>query len=382
MFFVREVIYHGKLPDPFIKEDGSRMTKEEWQAGRRELFDKLCDIEYGGMPPKPEYIEIEPLCRLTRGAFATWYRIHVGTKEKQICFTLELNAPYVKGMSPESREGPVLENEKYPVVLTGDGCYKNMELDVIRECNRRGFIAARFNRLEIANDLWGSREGGIHTIYEGDYSDISAWAWGYSVCMDVFERLPYVDETEVAITGHSRGGKTVMLAAAYDERIKYVCPNNSGCHGAVSHRVEVKNQGENGDRRTETIPDMFEAFPTWMGKKLEQYANNVDALPYDMHYFGALIAPRYYLQCEGLQDYWINPIGAWNNASAVKECYKYLGAEGNAASWFREGAHRHKLPDYTEFLNFIEAMRDNKPLGEQFNTEPYPELELNFDWRY
>ena len=197
--------------------------------------------------------------------------------------------------------------------------------------------------------------------------------------MDIFEKLPFTDETEVGITGHSRGGKTVLLAATVDERIKYVCPNNSGCHGAVSHRCRVTDQGEQ-NRRTERISDMIVNVPTWMGPKLWEYADNEDKIPYDMHYFGALIAPRYYLQCEGMQDYWINPIGAWQNFSAVKECYKYLGCEDHAAAWFRVGAHRHKLPDYTEFMNFMDRARKGLPLAEHLQINPYPDVEKNFDW--
>ena len=48
----------GKLPDPFRKEDGTRMTQEEWYAQRDKLFNKICEIEYGGMPPRPEVVKV------------------------------------------------------------------------------------------------------------------------------------------------------------------------------------------------------------------------------------------------------------------------------------------------------------------------------------
>ena len=374
---MREIIFHGKMPDPFLKDDGTRMTPEEWIANRDAIREKIVDIEFGGMPPRPEYLRIEPLTNPRRGHVSTWYKIYAGTKEKQISFTLELCVPLV--IPPEQEYDPWKAEEVFPVILTGDGCYHNMESDVMEEAHKHGFIAAKFNRLELANDCFNSREGGLHTVYEGDYSDISAWAWGYSVCMDVFEQLPFVDETNVGITGHSRGGKTVMLAAVMDERIKYVCPNNSGCHGPVSHRCEIHEQPLY-PRRTETLVDMFKNMPTWMGPKLQEYENCVEKLPYDMHYFGALIAPRYYLQCEGMQDYWINPIGAWQNFMAVKECYKYLGCEEHAAGWFRPGKHRHKLPDYAEFLDFIVRAKEGLPLQDHLKINPYPDVPRNFDW--
>lgn len=375
---MREVIFHGKMPDPFLKEDGTRVTPEEWKTYKKELLAKIVDIEYGGMPPRPEYVRVERIGDNARALAGTYYRIHAGTKEKQVTFCLELNIPFDPNVV-EDQYGPFQDNELYPVMLTGDGCYQDMESDTIDELNRRGYIAARFNRLEVCNDVYNSREGGIHDVYEGNYSDISAWAWAYMVCMDAFEQIPYVDETEVAITGHSRGGKTVMLAAAMDERIKYVCPNNSGCHGAVSHRCEVRNQGDE-NQITETLASMLVEFPTWMGEKLQAYKDRVQDLPYDMHYFGAMVAPRFYMQCEGMQDYWINPIGAWQNFMAVKECFRYLGCEDHAAAWFRPGYHRHKYPDFMEFLDFIERSKKNLPVREHLLINPYPEIEKNFDW--
>ncbi len=375
---MREIKYLGKMPDPFKKEDGCRMTPSEWQENKKKILEKIVDTEYGGMPPRPEVVEFELLCEELREVDPVCYKVYAGTKEKQVSFMLELHVPYVEGYSP-CKFGPFGKDEKYPVILTGDGCYDNMDAGVIKEANKRGFIAAKFNRLEFANDLKGSREGGLHRVYEGRYTDIAAWAWGYMVCMDVFEKLSIVDETEVGITGHSRGGKTVMLAAAVDERIKYVCPNNSGCHGAVSYRCQVTGQGDD-NRVTESLETMLDMFPTWMGDKLTDYKGHVEDLPYDMHYFGAMIAPRYYLQCEGMQDYWINPIGAWQNYLAVKECYKYLGCESHAAGWFRPGQHRHRLPDYIEFMDFIQRSRAHLPLREHLEINPYPKIEKNFEW--
>ena len=96
--------------------------------------------------------------------------------------------------------------------------------------------------------------------------------------------------------------------------------------------------------------------------------------------FGALIAPRFYLQCEGMQDYWINPKGAWMNFCGVKEAYRYLGCEDNCGAWFRPGIHRHKLPDFTEFLEFMSAKMQGSPTAAHLKINPYPELMIDTDW--
>lgn len=363
---MRKIEFFGKMPDPFKKEDGTRMTKDEWYEKKDEIRQKIVDIEYGGMPPKAEFIEINRLNEGAGGHASTWYKIKAGKKDNYVTFNLEI----MRNMT---------DDKKYPVLLTGDACYDNMESDTIQEAVKRGYVVAKFNRLDFANDT-NERKGQLYEVYTEypDFTAISAWAWGYSVCMDVFEQIEYIDETEVGITGHSRGGKTVMLAGAMDERIKYICPNNSGCHGAVSHRCYVTGPGEMDV--TERICDMVVDFPTWMGPKLWNYIDKEEELPYDMHYFGALIAPRYYLQCEGMQDYWINPIGAWQNFSAVKACYKYLGCEDHAGAWFRPGFHRHKLPDFIQFLDFMDRARANEALAEHLKINPYPEIIKNFDW--
>ena len=81
-----------------------------------------------------------------------------------------------------------------------------------------------------------------------------------------------------------------------------------------------------------------------------------------------------------MQDYWINPKGAWMNFCGVKEAYRYLGCEDNAAAWFRPGAHRHKLPDFTEFLEFMRSKIQGKPTAEHLKINPYPDIQIDTDW--
>ena len=165
-----EIEFLGKMPNPFLKDDKTLVSYEEWKTYKYELLNKITDIEYGGMPPKAEYVEIEPLNMIYRGAYPNCYRIHAGTKEKQLSFVLNIYLPLViKG----DEHTPIGADEKYPVILTGDGCYPNMETEVVEEALKRGYVAAKFNRLEIANDVKGKRESDIHRIYpDMSFTDI------------------------------------------------------------------------------------------------------------------------------------------------------------------------------------------------------------------
>ena len=45
-----------KLPDPFLFDDGRRVaTKEDWEARRTELYRSVIELQYGTMPPSPNF---------------------------------------------------------------------------------------------------------------------------------------------------------------------------------------------------------------------------------------------------------------------------------------------------------------------------------------
>jgi hypothetical protein len=351
-----------------MKADGTRMSADEWFAKRDEIFLDLCDKEFGGMPPRPEVVRVERLSAPRVDGMKNIYKIYAGTKEKQLTILLDITSPAWK---------PIDGSIKFPVMLTGDGCYNCCESDTIKDACAMGIAVARFNRLELANDDKNAgRVGGLYDIYpeHKTFTAISAWAWGYMTVMDAFAKIPHIDTENVGITGHSRGGKTVLLAAAADTRIKFACPNNSGCHGAASYRFKEVGFGYAG--KSEELSDMFVNFPHWMSEYLRDYIDREEELPYDMHYFGALVAPRYYMQSEGMQDYWGNPKGSWLNFSAVKQAYKHLGCEDKVAALFRPGPHRHSHPDIMEFISFMRAKMDGKATPEHLLTDPYPEIDV------
>ena len=146
----------GKLPDPFLKADGTRMSPEEWYEKRGELRDRICMTEFGGIPPKPEYFRMQRLTAARTDGGQNVYKIWAGTNDAQVQFLLDITAPV----------GPIDGSVKYPVLLTGDGCYTTCESDTIKKAKEMGFAVARFNRLEFASDdkLQG-RIGGLYDVY-------------------------------------------------------------------------------------------------------------------------------------------------------------------------------------------------------------------------
>jgi len=352
-----------ELPDPFCSGDGMRVpTAMQWPQRRQEMRDQIVEIEYGGLPPTPEETRWELLheslvksldARIITG------RVVAG-RSRPFGFLMQLLVPPCSG--------------PFPVVLTGDACWRYATDEVAAEVLRRGFILAQFNRVEIVPDALGSeRVSGLYqTFPESTFGALAAWAWGYHRCVDVLVGLGFADASRIAVVGHSRGGKTALLAGATDERIALTSANNSGAGGAGCWRV----QGEHA----ETLADLIRVFPYWFGPRMREYVGRETELPFDQHFLKSLVAPRALLTTEGLGDLWVNPTGTWETHRAAREVYRFLNAEERIGIWFREGGHNHGLADWRVFLDFMDwQLRGRKP-DHRFDWNPYPEQPLAFSW--
>ncbi len=354
----------GPLPN-VLSVNGTPITDPaEWRKHRTSLLETTVELEYGGMPPQPEFFEIEPIHYGGLGRMSS-YRIFTGTKACPINFVLQVHRPNTA--------------EKVPVILTGDGCYTYCGDAVIAEANRRGMAVAKFNRTEFAPDIYNSdRVSGLYHVYPHlHFSAISAWAWGYHRAVDALLTMDFIDPTQIAITGHSRGGKTVLLAGAADERITYTNPNDSGAHGCGCYRYEQRESAEDdsSDMRSERLEDLVRAVPYWMGPNMKDYIGREAELPHDMHFMKALVAPRYFLETEALGDIWGNPRGSYQSFIAAREVYRLLGCEDNISAWYREGSHSHTLADFTALMDFMDCKRHGNPLPEGYGANPFPGME-------
>ncbi len=357
----------GKLPDLLTFADGTPVrTAADWPRRLAEIFAPAVELEYGGMPPAPEFLTVEHIHTPGAGRLNS-YRIITGTRAKPFAFVLQLYLP--KEMEA---------NAEYPVVLTGDGCYRYCSDAVIDEINRRGMIAAKFNRTELAADIWQpDTVSGIYDTYPGmAFSAISAWAWGYHRVVDALLTLPFVDKKQIAITGHSRGGKAVLLAGACDERIAYVAPNGSGTHGCGCYRYEHHEDPAFADvyddLACERLEFLVRAVPAWLGPRMKEYVGRENQLPHDMHFFKAACAPRCLIETEGLADIWANPRGSCVSTQAAKPVYDLLGCGENIVLHYRPGGHDHSLADFCVLLDCMDAKRSGSAMPVYEN--PFPGL--------
>jgi pimeloyl-ACP methyl ester carboxylesterase len=234
-------------------------------------------------------------------------------------------------------------------LLSGDACWTYAGESVQKSVLARGYAWAEFNRVEIMSDL-PHAAGTPQTCaaLEGvDTAAIAAWAWGFHRAVDALVQMPALNPQAIAVVGHSRGGKAALLAGALDERIALTSANNSGAAGAGSMRCLGKG--------AESLEDLVRAFPHWLPAFWQGRPVSVQAPDFDQHCLLALIAPRYVLNTQALDDLWANPAGTLASHLAAGQVYKWLGAADRQVLAFRPGGHAHKEWDWQTLLAHMDC---------------------------
>lgn len=153
--------------------------------------------------------------------------------------------------------------------------------------------------------------------------------------------------------GHSRYGKSALVAAAFDPRIDGVISHQSGTGGASLSK----------DKPGETVQAITKTYPHWFTSNY-----NENALSVDQHHLIALIAPRPVMLGNAARDVWSDPEGAFRAAKGANPIYRAYGSGGLSAEkltdfrpgddiafWMRPGTHGVTQEDWPAFLDFMDA---------------------------
>ena len=383
------------LPDPLVMFDGRHVTsRDQWCKERRPELKALFQYYmYGTIPPKPAHIEVKLVGE---------YHDFLAGKATLKLVTLETgptNAPRIDLMLvvPNERTGPapvflamnfcgnhtLTDDPRVPLTRSWlgtfcQGCPKNTATDAARgsqvddwplaEIVRRGYALAVFYSGDVDPDRAEVSQGLYAWLAQGDQAGnnptnrgtIAAWAWGFHRCVDYLVTEPSVDPHRIAALGHSRNGKTALLAAAYDERIAIAFPHQAGCGGSAPSRGKIG----------ESVKAINDRFPHWFNAQFKQFNNAPERLPFDQNGLVALCAPRAVLFSAAEGDQWANPAGQFQVVQAADPVYRFLGVDGLAAKEFppqrqlvssrlgfyiREGKHSMGPDDWNVFMNFADA---------------------------
>jgi len=368
----------ASMPDPFVMADGSRVaTKAHWARQREYLKAMLAHYQYGRMPPRPKKLDVKQTSSTkVFGGKAIDVRMTVTIRRggKSVAMRVGLIRPVGKGPFPVVIKNDTVLFDKPDDKRTVKG-YSTQQA-AVGEAVGRGYIICKYVRTDLAADTRGKRATGVFPLYpEYDWGVIAAWAWGYQIVIDAIAPLGVADMDRIVVTGHSRGGKTALCGAIYDERIAIAAPNSSGTGGTGSMRYFETGQ------RPQTIAAHVGKHDHWWTPRYMTFANRATKLPFDAHFAKALIAPRGLVNPHARQDYWANPYGTQLTHQAAKVVYDWLGAGDNIALHWREGGHAQGQADWRALIDFADRYFFKKAVKSTFDVVAYPDAKAPITWK-
>jgi len=413
------------LPDPLVMLDGTRVTsKEQWETKRKpELKALFQHYMYGRLPPTPSKQNYTELFRDEKalGGKATLSEIRISFEQPSLSHPVYvlLAVPNVAAKNTAQRP-PVFVGMNFcgnhtllddprihlPEVWCRNTCPgvvneratekgRGGQIDIwnIDLIIDRGYALACFYCGDVDPDNPDMSDGigpafykpGQSTAADDDAGTIMLWAWGFHRVVDLVEQYAkdQVDPKRIAVVGHSRNGKTALLAGALDERIGVVIPLQAGCGGTAPSRTM--------DTRAESVRQINVSFPHWFCGNFKKFYDPVqipenassaarreltnrfsektNRLPFDQHCLIALCAPRPVLLPNAEEDLWANPSGQLELAKAVTPVYELLGVDGIASDakpetnklidsrigyFIRPGKHAMARQDWEAFIAYCD----------------------------
>lgn len=188
-------------------------------------------------------------------------------------------------------------------------------------------------------------------------SVIGGWAYIWAAAAKALADDNGIDGKRIATFGHSRYGKSALLAAIWSDNIAAVLSHQSGTGGASL------NRGKKG----ESVTQIIETYPHWFAPAYAKYDTDVP-LEVEQHHLLALAAPKPVLLGNARRDVWSDPEGGFHAALGADRVYELYGKGGltvkklsefdpNAelSFWIRGGTHGIVKEDWPAFLEFLDA---------------------------
>lgn len=365
----------SKVPDytlPPILEtsDGVPVSNvRDWKNIRRpEIISLYEELVYGQIPQNYDAIRFEVVNenREAIGGAATLKEVDITTERNGNSVTLRMNLFIPNGIT---KPAPVflLINHRPPENIDPTREVK-MDFWPVEMAIPKGYAMASFHVGDVADDdkeTWD--EDILQKLYPEQLNQpdgmkaLGGWGWGAMRIMDYFETDPEVNEDQVALIGHSRGGKSALWTAAVDERFGMVISNESGCGGAALYKREY----------SETIKLLNDVRPHWFCDNLEKYNDREADLPVDQHMLIAAMAPRPVYVGSAEKDPGADPKGEFLSLKHGSEVYEKIYhlpvsvpdemppinqpiIESYTGYHIRSGEHDLDLYDWEQYLKFAD----------------------------
>ncbi|CAL9353491.1 hypothetical protein SUDANB176_00524 [Streptomyces sp. enrichment culture] len=310
-----------KLPDPFGKLDGTRVsTGSDWRCRRAEIRELAERHLYGQKPARPDSV--------TGTVSRTGITVRVAHQGRSASFTASVDLP--------SGTGP------FPAVVVFGG----LGADTATIKNS-GAAVISFDPYAVGKEGTPrtDKQGAFYSLY-GSSSDtglLMAWSWGVSRIIDVIEQSDgsVLRADATGVTGCSRFGKGAFVAGAFDQRVALTMPIESGSAGTGILR------GIPGESGAQPLSSAYSEQP-WLGDSFGSFTDSPAMLPVDTHEIVGMVAPRGLLVMENPHIDWLGARSGSVAALGGAEVYKALGAAGNISYWsdVQDGNHCAVRPEW------------------------------------
>lgn len=369
---------HYDLPPLLVTAEGKRITTaEQWMNKRRpQILSLFGNLVYGCVPEPPSPIETQFTVLKTDPDFMGGKATR---KDVQIRFSNDRGRAEMLILifvpNQASKPAPAFMKHSFNDTKSHDFEAHPHQPGRLRNGWPLGeFFDRGYGFVAVyQQDLVGHNEveflNSIHRLFyrkgqsfpkANEWGVLSAVAWGGMRAMDYLETDDDIDQTRVAIMGHSKMGKATLWTAAQDQRFAMAISAQSGCAGAALWRR----------RSGETLEKMVTRFPYWLCRNAWKFVNQEDDLPVDQHMLLACIAPRPVYVHSGLDDTWADGRGEFLSAYHASEVYRLLGKKGltseslpplgeaivasDVGYHMRPGGHSITMYDWQRFLDFAD----------------------------
>ncbi len=404
------------MPDVMVMNNGQRVTTaRQWQQRREEIRRALEYYAVGEMPPPPGNVKgVEATSQLVLDGSVRYRLVHLNFgPSNQLGLNIGIFAPTNGGPFPvvimpggtppgavalptlahppgqghgvdallpvDSAAGATTGTNSTAAARNGaPGFGGPATAESIAARNReyfdRGYAYVTFNNNDCAEDTtlrnpdgsWAFRSTRFYPAYPGyDWGVLAGWAWGVSRIVDYLEHDPSVDARKIIVSGVSRTGKSALVAAAFDDRIALAAPCVTGGGGIGAYRFSGAGRGGK-----EGLADMMKKYPNWFSPHLHEFWGNVDKLPFDEHWFLALVAPRPFIALEGMTDQVSLATAVHASWVAARPVYALLGATDRLGVNYANHGHAFTAADSTAMMDFADKFLRGMTVDRRFDEFP------------
>lgn len=364
----------GDFDLPPLFENARQQTADGWSARHAELARMVEDNWTGRIPAVVDDFRVE------------WEKVPV-IRADMLPYAEDAFVEHWTGrvIAADGRSGPVIsaiiyypkEPTPHPAIINYTYMWPGGVTpdfggppppDAIRQALDNGWAYVEYRPQILQADNAAEMADGIIGLarwprQQHDWGALRAWAWGASQLRAELGRNPHIAASHISLTGHSRFGKGVLVAAAFDHAFHDAHVSSSGAGGTKLMRRDFGERWENMAGSG--------AFH-WFTPNIMNFARGnltVHDLPIDAHSLIALRAPRPLFITSGLAekgDSWVDPAGMWAAYMEAQPAWEIFGASvppfgmplpqsreqmAYPLGWYQHGEGHVPWPAYDEFYD-------------------------------